>query len=121
MSRVLLFLFSLSCFGGEWFGGHDLKQPLYDARDHVFEAVNSLPSNTPHELTRQLKVLKQRLYKHPWWVGRISELNWIKTDLYLISRLKKTWEKEKIKSLTTMIGTLDTLSDKYKSILKRSR
>ncbi len=121
MSRVLFFLFSLSCFGGQWYGGMNLKDPLYNARDHVFEALNALPSSAPHELRRQLKVMKQRLYKHPWWVGRVSEIDWIKTDLYLISRLKKTWSKDKVKGLETMMLTLDTLSQRYKSILKTIR
>ncbi len=121
MSRVLLLLFTLNCFSGQWYGGHNLKDPLYNARDHVFEALNTLPANAPHELRRQLKVMKQRLYKHPWWVGRISELNWIKTDLYLISRLKKTWNKDKVEGLDTMMSTLDTLTERYQSILKRVR
>ncbi len=120
MSRALFIaLISLTSFSGEWFGGYDIKNILYDTRDVVFNEMNQRKDGLPFEISRQLSVIKQRLYKHPWWLGRIDEVNWVKTDLYLFDRFKKTVDKYDNADMSLVIKQLDELGERYKKILKK--
>ncbi len=119
MTRILVFLFFSNLAFSEWFGGYDIQNILYQTRDVVFEEVNRRDLSMPFEIKRQLSVIKQRLYKHPWWIGRVHEVNWIKTDIYLFARFEKTVKKyDERKKLSKVLNQLDDLSDRYRKILK---
>jgi hypothetical protein len=70
------------------------------------------------KLIRDLSIFRIRVAKHPDYISRTDELNWIRHDLFLLQNLKKLLVS--FVGESSLIDSLEALEVEYKVILREN-
>lgn len=111
--RYLQYLLYIFLFGGPLSGkSFDIEYDLKELKELAIEDLSFLLT-TNTDSKKSISIIKHRISKHPRFINRFDEFNWVQTDLYKIRKLKKTLTEDEALELSG----LNELEEKYQQML----